>query len=46
MITEIKWGFVVYISTLTCNKTWYTQDFSVSLALFGLSLILKCWKSD
>ena len=25
MITGTKWGFVVYITTLACNNTWYTQ---------------------
>jgi len=25
MITGTKWGFVVYITTLTCNGTWYAQ---------------------
>jgi len=25
MAFETKWGFVVYITTLTCNNTWYTK---------------------
>jgi len=43
MITEIKWGFVVYITTLTCNKTWYTH--CVPHFVWPVA-ILKCWKSD